>query len=209
MLLAFGSWTVGPSAAPASAQAEYLITLTGPPGEAPPDLEAQVIDIEVSREELARRSALPPFDVDLGQLSPLNPASYATGTIVIRVFSPWGWFPRYEMQARARTAATGGGNFTTTDVGMGVLNVVGANPIVNPSFDYDPRLSPKNIDDEPLFQGTVGTLPLSPPLMLLYRTQGFYMGAWNSFLLVFAVGPQFFTPTGAESMQIQLRLRRR
>jgi hypothetical protein len=191
----------------ARAQGELVIELPDP-GRAPADVETRVVEIEVDRSQIGR-AAMPPLGtVDLGQLSPTNPATYAAGTITIQVRSPAGWFPPYQIEARTQgPSSPGGGDFLTSDVGMGVLNVVGANPVINPRFNYDPRLAPKNVDDEPIFQGTVATLPPNPPRLWLYRTQGFWVGQWNSFVLAFAVGPQFFAPSGPESMRIQVMVR--
>jgi hypothetical protein len=190
----------------ARAQSELVIELPDP-GRPPADIEAQVFEIEVDRSQL-ERAALPPGEVALGQLSPTNPATYAAGTITIQVRSNSGFFVPYAVEARTLgPSGSGNGDFMTSDVGMGVLNVVAANPVINPRFNYDPRLAPKNVDDEPIFDGTVATLPPNPPRLWLYRTQGFWVGQWNSFVLAFAVGPQFFAPSGPESMKIQVSVR--
>ncbi len=194
---------------PAGAQMVVVVDFPGEPGEIPEEIREQVFEIEIDPRQLERSAAPPPPTADLGQLSPINPSNYATATVLVEIRSPRGFFPPYRVEGRGRTAiAPGAGDFTTHDVGMGLTNVVAANPIINPRFDYDPSTSPKNIDDEPLFQGTVATLPLTPPRLWLYRTGGWFIGTSNTFLLNFAVGPQFFSPTGAETMRIQIAVRR-
>jgi len=190
----------------ARAQTQIVIELPGDAERPSPDVEEHTFEIDVNRSRL-ERAVLPPGEVPLGQLSPTNPATYAAGTIMIEVRSPGGFRP-YQVEARTLgPSSPGTGDFLASDVGMGVMNVVGANPVINPRFNYDPRLAPKNVDDEPIFDGTVATLPPHPPRLWLYRTQGFWVGQWNSFVLAFAVGPQFFAPSGPESMRIQLTVR--
>jgi hypothetical protein len=195
-----------PGTPTAGAQSEIVIELPDP-GRPPAEVEAQVVEIEVDRSQLGR--AMPPLgEVPLGQLSPTNPARYASGTIMIRVRAPAGWFPPYTIEARTLSPGPPGtGDFTKSDVGMGVMSVVASNPVINPRFNYDPRVAPKNADDVPIFDGTVATLPPNPPRLWLYRTQGFFIGQWNSFILAFAVGPQFFAPSGPETMRIEVAVR--
>lgn len=195
-------------AGPASAQSEIVLELPGEPGPIPSGFEEHVFEIEIDPNRLPQNGLLL-TEVDLGELSPTTPVAYASGTIQVAVRSPWGFFPPYQIEARARTAiSSGAGDFTTQDVGMGISNVIAANPVVNPQFDYDPTLAPKDGDDEPLFQGTIASLPLTPPRMWLYRTEGTFAGTWNYFLLTFAVGPQFYSPTGEERMRVEIVLRR-
>ena len=145
--------------------------------------------------------------VPLGELSPLNPSQFTSGTVRIRIFSPWSFFPPYQISGRLiSTTAGGAGDLRAEDVGLGVTRIRARRADINPQFDYDPSTVGKDVDDVPLFLGTVGSLGSSASRTLLYRTPSFASGRYNSFTLVFAVGPQFFSPNGIEDMAIELAI---
>ncbi|MEZ5064216.1 MAG: hypothetical protein R3B81_05745 [bacterium] len=145
--------------------------------------------------------------IDLGDLSSNNPAFLVSGWIRIRVYSPSGFFPPYRIEARALSGPVPGpGNLVPSDVGVGVIDVEAQRPRIDPDFDSDPRTAPKNVDDEPIFVGTVASLGTGFPRSRLYQTRGWYVGNYNYFTIVFAVGPQFYTPAGTQDLGVELAI---
>ncbi len=195
-------------AAPIEAQSEITLVLPTPgPGISIPDSIKVRINLHFGIDP--GDGAAPPSlgTVNLGELSPINLSGFASGTIRIRIYSPFGFVPPYTVRARTfippdRTV----GNFNTNDIGMGIRGIVASLPRVNGNYDYDPRLVGKNIDDEPNFAGTVGGLPTGSRGHRLYRTRGWYVGRWNYFTLVFAVAPQFYTPSASVDAVLELEL---
>lgn len=151
---------------------------------------------------------LPPVDlgtINMGEYSALNAADFAGGRIRIRIRSGSFFFPPYRIWARVLTPNDlTPGNFNTFDIGMGVQRIRAGAHVVNPTYDYDPETVPKDIDEVPVFLGTVGGLGFSPPYMELYHTTGFNVGRTNRFDLVFAVGPQFFSVDSLEGVVIEI-----
>lgn len=143
----------------------------------------------------------------IGDCSPLLGLDWSMVEVTVNVYSPVGFFPRYRVSATTFTPPDGTpGNLSTTDVGMGVGRIVARAPIVNNAFDYDPSTVPKDVDGEPAFLGTIASLNLGPPHTELFRTRGLFFGNANQFTLLFAVAPQFFTPTGAFPADLELLL---
>jgi hypothetical protein len=150
---------------------------------------------------------IPLGTINIGEMSPRNGSPCATVTLRISIYSPLGWFPPYRIRAWSLTAVDGTlGNLNTNDVGLGIIDIVARRPRVAALYDYDPTNVGKNVDDEPLFQGTIGSLAMGGQGTTLYNTRGFYFGDWNYFTLVFAVGPQFFTPDLSWSSDIELEI---
>jgi len=163
------------------------------------------IDLERTGNTVVAR--MPLATLDMGEMSPLSPDGMIRSEVTLAITSPFGLFPRYEVTARSLTPAGGpAGSFTTADIGFGITEIVARNPRVNPPYDYDPSTVSKNVDGEPRFLGTIESLGTDPARTLLYRTRGFYFGSTNTVTLVLAVGPQFYTPTGAPLVEIELAL---
>lgn len=203
---------LGPAAT--SAQEEIVLVLREPVAGS---VGEQRFRVELNRgrlEELPREpeSAAPPPPgpvplaiLNVGELSPLRSQEYGTRTVNIRIVSPWGFFPPYELSARALTPSDPGpGNLSAADFGFGlrVNNVRSLN--INPLYDYDPSTVAKNIDGEPMFLGTIESLGLGLPRTPLYRTTQWQRGRTHVVRLTFAVGPQFFTPTNSEIVSIEI-----
>lgn len=163
------------------------------------------IDLDRTGDTVVAR--MPLASLDMGEMSPLNPDGMIRSEVTLAITSPFGFFPRYEVSARSLTAPGGPvGSLITADIGFGITEIVARNPRVNPTYDYDPSTVPKNVDDEPQFVGTIESLGTDPARTQLYRTSGFYIGSTNTVTLVFAVGPQFYTPTGAPMVEVEIAL---
>ncbi len=153
-------------------------------------------------------TVLPPVDlgtINMGEYSALNAADFAGGRIRIRIRSGSFYFPPYRLWARVLTPNDPTpGNFNAFDIGMGVQRIQAGAHVVNPDYDYDPATVLKDIDEVPIFLGTVGSLGFSPPYTELYHTTEFRVGRNNRFDLVFAVGPQFFSVDSLEGVVIEI-----
>jgi len=152
------------------------------------------------------RVMIPLGDVPLGELSPSTGLAWKAGNLTVMITSG-GIFPNYRVWARSLTALDGTpGRFNTRDVGLGIFNVVARNPLINPTYDYDPSSVAKDVDGEPVFRGTIASLGLvAPPGTLLYRTRGVMFARSNQFTLRFASAPQFYS-VGSSAMQIEITL---
>ncbi len=143
--------------------------------------------------------------LDFGELSSAGGQWMSTAFVRVRIFSPWGFFPPYRVSARMlRPDPEERGDLRGADFGFGVTRVRARRPILNPIFDYDPRDATKDIDDVPIFQGTVEDLGTGLPRTELFHTNQFGPGRWNEIRIAFAVGPQYFTPSAAENLVIEL-----
>ena len=197
-------------ASPAATQEVIELEVPFPPSELDePDGGSSTTQIVIDPADDRPRGGPPPIaNLDLGDVSANNAAYLASQTVLVRVVSPRPWIPPYRIMARSLTPpAPGVGAFTTTDVGLGVINIVARNPNVNPEYDYDPRLVSKDVDDEPVFLGTIGSLTQGLPRTRLYHSRGRFNGPENSFVLVFAAGPQFYTPSPSQPMIVELAIR--
>ncbi len=178
----------------------------GPPPKPPAGFDGEIV---VLPDDLAETGTarIPLGTVELGELTPGVGVPWVREETTIAIYSPFGYFPRYRLTARSLTPAGGPvGAFTTADIGMGITDPVGRAPRINPDYDYDPSTVAKNADDEPLFVGTVQSLGPFIPGTEILRMRGFYWGSWNYFTLIFAVGPQYFTPGPSQVVQLELEL---
>jgi hypothetical protein len=142
---------------------------------------------------------------NLGELSASNPATYASQTIRLNVSAGGAPIPRYRVLIRVLSPLSPPpGSLAPSDVGAGVTNLVACNPLLNPLFAPDPRTAPKNGDDVPLFTGDLGDCTAGP--VELYRSRCRGPLRVHSFTLVWAVGPQFFTPQGPANVEVLLTL---
>ncbi|NNE10326.1 MAG: hypothetical protein HKN20_17330 [Gemmatimonadetes bacterium] len=176
------------------------------------DLQEALFELVLPDPELSGdrtvSAVLPPVDlgtIAMGEYSALNAADFASGRIRIRIRSGSFYFPPYRLWARVLTPHDPTpGNFNTFDIGMGIQRIRAGAHVVNPNYDYDPETASKDIDEVPIFPGTVGALGFSPPYTELYRTTGFHVGRSNRFDLVFAVGPQFYSFDSLEGVVIEI-----
>jgi hypothetical protein len=165
------------------------------------------VQLRLSQERQLLRPQGTLGNVNLGDVSPLNPANFVWDEIRIRVRSNRSFFPAYRIVAMAMAPPDPtSGNLSTTDVGLGVLVQRACNPVINPLFDYDPRTVAKDIDGIPQFIGTVGSLPTGAPGAELFSSPCARNGRNNFFRLIMAVAPQFFTPTGSAAVDILVTL---
>jgi len=142
--------------------------------------------------------------VNVGELSPLQSRDMASRHVNVRIVSPWGLFPPYEVSARVIASPDpDSGNISPEDYGVGARTNAN-HAVIDPQFDYDPSLVSKDIDDRPRFLGTLDTLGPGLPRTPIYRTTRFQRGQSHVMRLTFAVGPQFFTPTDAEIITIEI-----
>jgi hypothetical protein len=191
---------------PATAVAQVEVTMVLPGAG---QRQSAVFDLELGR------SAQPPPDhhatviATLNELSPVNLQPFEWSRVKVKIVSPWGHFPPYELGARVlNPPAPGSGDLAPSDVGVGVFKVTANNAIVNPLFDYDPTTVGKNIDGEPLFQGTLDDLSATLPGTPFYETNKRHPGQVQQVWLDFAVGPQFYTPGATASITIELYVSR-
>ena len=197
-----GAFLLLGGAAPAHAQREITIVLPESGGR-----ESVTLD-------LMAQAAPPPdhhFDVIavLDELSPINLQPFETSRVKVKILSPWGDFPPYELGARVLNLPDpSSGDLLPSDVGVGVFKVTANSAVVNPLFDYDPSTVGKNIDGEPIFQGTLASLTDTLPGTPFYETRKRHPGALHNLWLDFAVGPQFYTPGPTASLTIELYVSR-
>lgn len=143
----------------------------------------------------------------LGEFSPNNPASYVSQTIGLKVTAGGGTIPRYRLLMRVLSPlSVPAGSLAAGDVGAGVQAVVACNPQVNANFTPDPRTAPKNVDGVPIFVGDLGDCTAGNVEVFRSRCRGGLRT--HSFTLVWAVGPQYFTPQSTAHVELLLTVER-
>jgi len=144
--------------------------------------------------------------LDLGDMSALSPADFVSDQIRVGIYSPWGWFPRYQIRARLLSlSASLPEDIGSSDYGFGVHDIVATNPRINPVFDYLPDQVSKDIDGVPNFLGTLQTLAVGSTQ--LFRTRGTFFGRWNYFHITVAVAPQYYTPAISLPNTVEIEIR--
>ncbi len=142
---------------------------------------------------------------NLGELSPLNLATYAWRTAAFRVHAGGGPIRPYRVTVRVLSPlSVPAGNLAPRDVGFGVTDIRSCSEVVNPIFAGDPRTAPKNGDGIPLFAGDLGDC--TGGAQELFRTGCSSGRRTHFFTLVWAVGPQFFTPQSPIAVEVLLTL---
>jgi hypothetical protein len=150
------------------------------------------------------------FTLDVGDVSPANANTYAGGKVTVVLRSNADYVLSAQVTASSGFGAAVNGDMTLADVGFGLSNlansgvlVVGdpaANSTFAGSFGNDPSAAAKDADGVPTFTASLNgvaaaaTQVLSGPRI----SRGGSVNSPNNGLLVdtvYAVGPQFFTPT--------------
>ncbi|HET9532132.1 MAG TPA: hypothetical protein VFQ92_17360 [Blastocatellia bacterium] len=169
------------------------------------------------------------FTLDLGDVSPNNASNYVGGTVqvIMRTNAP------YTLSA-AVTASSGfgavgntNGDLALTDIGFGIpqasLAASGTGALVTATavsgstvvaaFDNNPLTAAKDGDGIPTFGATLNNLSTTAPGTQVLSgpriSRGGGLNSQNNGLLantIYAVGPQFFTPTGSFSATVTYTL---
>lgn len=153
------------------------------------------------------------FTLDLGDVSPNNTNAYAGGKVRMIMRSNAAYTLSAQVTSSTGFGTAASGEITLSDVGFGIHNFANSGTLVSgdpaadasafPAYKYDPTASTKDTDGVPQFTATLNDFTTVKQLMDGPRIsrRGGLTSPNNGLLLdaVYAVGPQFFTPSGAFS----------
>ncbi|MEK6321336.1 MAG: hypothetical protein AABN33_06590 [Acidobacteriota bacterium] len=149
------------------------------------------------------------FTLSMGDVSPANTSSYAGGTVKMILRSNAAYAVSAQVTASSGFGAAASGDITLSDIGFGVGNLTNsgvlvsgdpaANSIIAGSFGNDPSAASKNGDGVPAFATSLNNVSAATQVLSGPRiSKAGSVNSPNNGLLVdtvYAVGPQFFTPT--------------
>lgn len=156
------------------------------------------------------------FTLDLGDVSPNNQNAYAGGRVKMIMRSNAAYTLSAQVTSSSGFGSATNGEITLSDIGFGIHNfsnsgtLVSGDPAVDasafPAYKNDPTTATKDVDGVPQFTATLNDFTTVKQLMDGPRIsrKGGLTSPNNGLLLdaVYAVGPQFFTPTGSFSATV-------
>ncbi|HWP42623.1 MAG TPA: hypothetical protein VNO14_05270 [Blastocatellia bacterium] len=169
------------------------------------------------------------FTLDLGDVSPNNTNSFVGGTVQVIMRTNAAYTLSAAVTASSGFGAVGNlnGDISLADIGFGlpgtslaasgsgalVLPTAVTNSTVVAAFDNSPLAASKDADDIPIFSSTLNSLATTAPGTQILSgpriSRGGGLNSPNNGLLadtVYAVGPQFFSPTGGFSATVTYTL---
>lgn len=150
------------------------------------------------------------FTLSLGDVSPTNTNNYAGGRVKMILRSNASYVVSAQVTASSGFGAAANGDITLTDIGFGLGNLANSGVLVigDPavdstiagSFGNDPSAASKNGDGVPAFATSLNNVAAAATQVLSgprISKAGSVSSPNNGLLVdtVYAVGPQFFTPT--------------
>lgn len=150
------------------------------------------------------------FTLSLGDVSPTNTNDYAGGRVKMILRTNASYVVSAQVTASSGFGSAANGDITLTDIGFGLGNlansgvlVIGdpaADSTIAGSFGNDPSAASKNADGVPAFATSLNSVSAAATQVLSgprISKAGSVNSPNNGLLVdtVYAVGPQFFTPT--------------
>jgi|GEM_PF-1280922 len=150
------------------------------------------------------------FTLSLGDVSPTNTNTYAGGRVKMILRSNASYVVSAQVTTQSGFGSAANGDITLSDIGFGLGNltnsgvlVIGdpaANSTIAGSFGNDPSAAAKNGDGVPSFTTSLNSVSAGSTQVLSgprISKAGSVSSPNNGLLVdtVYAVGPQFFTPT--------------
>jgi hypothetical protein len=150
------------------------------------------------------------FTLSLGDVSPTNTHTYAGGKVKVVLRSNAAYAVSAQVTASSGFGAAASGDITLADIGFGLDSLANSgalvfgdpatNSTIAGSFGNDPSTASKNGDGVPSFTTTLNNVASAATQVLSgprISNRGDISSPNNGLLVdtVYAVGPQYFTPT--------------